>query len=47
MKFHVPAGPGGDRHAPANTLGMRHLAFAVDDIDAVVANLRARGASPP
>ena len=44
VKFHAPSGGGGDRHAPANTLGIRHLAFAVDDIDAVVASLRARGA---
>jgi len=43
-KFHTPAGAGGDRHAPANTPGLRHLAFAVDDIDAVVKGLRARGA---
>src|SRR6266516_4614598 len=45
VKFHAPSGPGGDRHAPANTPGLRHLAFAVDDIDAVVASLRARGAA--
>ena len=44
MKFHAPSGPDGDRHAPANTPGLRHLAFAVDDIDAVVASLRAHGA---
>jgi catechol 2,3-dioxygenase-like lactoylglutathione lyase family enzyme len=43
-KFHAPAGRDGGRHAPANTPGIRHLAFAVDDIDAVVAGLRARGA---
>jgi catechol 2,3-dioxygenase-like lactoylglutathione lyase family enzyme len=43
-KFHAPSGGGGDRHAPANTRGIRHVAFAVDDIDAVVARLRARGA---
>jgi catechol 2,3-dioxygenase-like lactoylglutathione lyase family enzyme len=43
VKFHAPPGPGGDRHAPANTPGLRHLAFAVDDIDAVVARLRAHG----
>jgi catechol 2,3-dioxygenase-like lactoylglutathione lyase family enzyme len=43
-KFHAPASPGGDRHAPANAPGVRHLAFAVDDIDAAVAGLRARGA---
>ncbi len=42
-KFHAPSGPGGDRHAPANTPGIRHLAFAVDDIDAAVATVRARG----
>ena len=44
VKFHAPSSPGGDRHAPANTPGIRHLAFAVDDIDAVVASVRARGA---
>jgi catechol 2,3-dioxygenase-like lactoylglutathione lyase family enzyme len=44
VKFHAPSGRGGDRHAPANTPGIRHLAFAVDDIDAVVAPLRAHGA---
>ena len=44
VKFHAPSGGGGDQHAPANTPGLRHLAFAVDDIDAVVASLRARGA---
>ena len=44
VKFHSPSVRGGDGHAPANTLGIRHVAFAVDDIDAVVASLRARGA---
>lgn len=43
-KFHAPSGPTGDRLAPANTPGIRHIAFEVDDIDAVVARLRARGA---
>jgi catechol 2,3-dioxygenase-like lactoylglutathione lyase family enzyme len=43
-KFHTPSGRGEDRHAPANTPGIRHVTFAVDDIDAVVASLRARGA---
>ncbi len=42
-KFHAPSSPGADRHAPANTPGIRHVAFAVDDIDAVVAGVRARG----
>jgi catechol 2,3-dioxygenase-like lactoylglutathione lyase family enzyme len=43
-KFHAPSDRGGDPDAPANTPGIRHVAFAVDDIDAVVAGLRARGA---
>ncbi|HEY8083146.1 MAG TPA: VOC family protein [Solirubrobacterales bacterium] len=42
-KFHSPSTQGGDRDAPANTPGIRHIAFAVEDIDAVVAGLRARG----
>ena len=43
VKFHSPSVRGGDAHAPANTLGIRHVAFAVDDIDAAVATVRARG----
>jgi len=43
-KFHAPSGPDGDRHAPANTPGIRHVTFAVDDIDAAVARTRAHGA---
>jgi catechol 2,3-dioxygenase-like lactoylglutathione lyase family enzyme len=43
VKFHSPPTPTGDAHAPANAPGLRHLAFLVDDIDAVVAGLRARG----
>ena len=43
-KFHTPSSRGGDQHASANTLGIRHVAFAVKDIDAVVSDLRARGA---
>ncbi|WP_338069445.1 VOC family protein [Specibacter cremeus] len=39
-----PTARGGDRYAPANTLGIRRVAFAVDDIDAAVAGLQARGA---
>ena len=42
-KFHSPSHQGGDRQAPANTPGIRHVAFGVEDIDAVVAGLRARG----
>ena len=43
-KFHAPSPPGGITHAQANTPGIRHIAFAVEDIDAVVARLRAQGA---
>ena len=43
-KFHTPSSQDDNRHAPANTPGIRHVAFAVEDIDAVVAELRARGA---
>ena len=43
VKFHLPATQTGDRHAPANTPGLRHLAFLVDNIHAVVAGLQARG----
>jgi catechol 2,3-dioxygenase-like lactoylglutathione lyase family enzyme len=44
IKFHSPAHQGDNRHAPANRPGIRHVAFAVEDIDAVVAGLRALGA---
>jgi catechol 2,3-dioxygenase-like lactoylglutathione lyase family enzyme len=43
VKFHSPPAQPGDSHAPANAPGLRHLAFLVEDIDAVVAGLRARG----
>ncbi len=42
-KFHTPSGPGGDRDAPANAPGIRHVTFEVDDLDAAVATVRARG----
>jgi catechol 2,3-dioxygenase-like lactoylglutathione lyase family enzyme len=44
VKFLSPSNQGDNRHAPANTPGIRHIAFAVEDIDAVLARLRARGA---
>jgi catechol 2,3-dioxygenase-like lactoylglutathione lyase family enzyme len=44
VKFHSPTNQVDNRHAPANAPGIRHIAFAVEDIDAVVAGLRARGA---
>jgi catechol 2,3-dioxygenase-like lactoylglutathione lyase family enzyme len=44
VKFHSPSYHGDNRHAPANAPGIRHITFAVEDIDAVVAGLRAHGA---
>jgi hypothetical protein len=32
---HSPPAEIGDPHAPANATGLRHVAFAVDDIDAL------------
>ena len=44
-KFHTPAAVRGEpKNAPVNTLGIRRIMFAVDDIDDVVARLRAHGA---
>ena len=43
-KFHTPTAISAESNAPANTLGIRRIMFAVDDIDTVVAGLRARGA---
>jgi catechol 2,3-dioxygenase-like lactoylglutathione lyase family enzyme len=43
-KFHSPSDTRANRCAPANTPGIRHVAFEIDDIDAAVAGLRARGA---
>lgn len=43
-EFHSPSSDGDDRSAPANAQGIRHIAFAVEDLDGVLARLRARGA---
>jgi len=44
-RFNRPAEIGAEpRHAPANTLGLRSIMFAVDDIYAVVDRLRGHGA---
>jgi catechol 2,3-dioxygenase-like lactoylglutathione lyase family enzyme len=43
-QFHAPAAVGGDECAPANASGIRHVAFSVDDIDAVLDRLKACGA---
>ena len=44
-KFHTPPAVRAEpAFAPANTLGIRRIMFAVDDIDDVVARLRSHGA---
>ena len=44
-KFHRPtAVSAGPKNAPANTLGIRRIMFAVEDIDDVLARLKAHGA---
>jgi catechol 2,3-dioxygenase-like lactoylglutathione lyase family enzyme len=44
-KFHTPTAVRAEpEDAPVNTLGIRRIMFAVDDIDEVLARLRIRGA---
>jgi catechol 2,3-dioxygenase-like lactoylglutathione lyase family enzyme len=44
-KFHAPAAVRAElKNAPVNTLGIRRIMFAVDDIEDVLARLRAHGA---
>jgi catechol 2,3-dioxygenase-like lactoylglutathione lyase family enzyme len=44
-KFHTPTAVSAEpENAPPNTLGLRSVMFAVDDVDATVARLRAHGA---
>ncbi|WBB67627.1 VOC family protein [Micromonospora sp. WMMD812] len=44
-KFHTPKAISAEpKNAPANTLGMGRIMFAVDDIEDVVARLRTHGA---
>src|ERR671928_984862 len=44
-KFHTPPAVRAEpENAPANTLGLRRIMFAVDDVEDVVARLRSHGA---
>jgi catechol 2,3-dioxygenase-like lactoylglutathione lyase family enzyme len=44
-KFHTPPAVSAEpERAPVNTLGLRRIMFAVDDVDDVVARLRGPGA---
>src|SRR3954468_16109466 len=42
-RFHAPTATTAEPDAPVNTLGLRTVMFAVDDIDDVVARLRGHG----
>ena len=45
-KFHAPAAVRAEpTNAPVNALGIRRIMFAVDDIEDVLARLRAHGAA--
>lgn len=45
-QFHSPTDAGVIQQPAANTLGIRHIAFVVDDIEAAVAQLKQHGAEP-
>jgi len=43
VKFHTPLDEKGIQQSFANTLGIQHIAFAVEDIEAIVAKLKNKG----
>ncbi len=43
-KFHRPAAISSEQNAPANTLGIRRIMFAVEDIGDVLTRLQDHGA---
>lgn len=46
MKFHRPTAISAEpNHAPPNTLGIRRIMFAVDDLEDVLARVQAHGAT--
>ena len=46
VKFHQPLDKKGIQRPLSNTLGIRHIAFVVEDIEAVVAKLKKKGVKP-
>jgi catechol 2,3-dioxygenase-like lactoylglutathione lyase family enzyme len=44
VKFYRPSDEKGIQRPLANTLGIRHIAFAVEDIEAIVAKMKKHGA---
>ena len=43
IRYRRPAGPTPEQLGRPNTMGLRHLAFKVDDIDAAVMTMKSRG----
>lgn len=43
VKFHHPVDKAGVQPSPANTLGLRHLCFQVEDLDGIVKTLKHKG----
>ncbi|WHX41147.1 VOC family protein [Mesobacillus sp. AQ2] len=43
VKFHTPSDEKGIQQPFANTLGIQHICFSVEDIEAIVAKLKNRG----
>lgn len=43
-EFEAPQSIDGSSHAPINALGLRHVAFIVDDLDDTLARLKPHGA---
>jgi catechol 2,3-dioxygenase-like lactoylglutathione lyase family enzyme len=44
IKFHTPPATTAEPNAPVNTLGIRRIMFAVDDIEGALARLQTQGA---
>jgi catechol 2,3-dioxygenase-like lactoylglutathione lyase family enzyme len=45
-RFHSPGAATAEQHEGANALGIRHISFAVDDLEDTAARLRAHGGAP-
>ena len=43
IRYHSPSSEQEIQYLPPNTPGIRHLAFEVEDIDALIARLKAKG----
>jgi catechol 2,3-dioxygenase-like lactoylglutathione lyase family enzyme len=43
VKFHTPSDEKGTQQSFVNTLGIRHICFAVEDLEAIVAKLKKKG----